>query len=171
METERLILRNYKEKDHTDFIELFTDEIVMKFVDTGVYTLEKAEKLWQKLTKEFYPNGINTIYAVILKSEEKFLGNCSIRPRSTNQDEWEIGYVLKTESWGKGYATEIAGKLIDFGFNELNLITVFATVDTDNYSSIRVLEKVGMRHIRDEYDEQGKFFVYGIEKPVENQQA
>lgn len=128
------------------------------------FTLEKAEMLWQKLTKEFYPNGKNTIYAVSLKDENKYIGNCSIRPRPINQNEWEIGYILKTEFWGKGYATEIAKGLIEFGFNELKLNAVFATVDTGNYSSIRVLEKVGMYHIRDEYDEQGKYFVYAISR-------
>lgn len=164
IETERLILKLYEEKNHTDFIELFTDEKVMQFVDTGVYDLEKAEKLWVKLTEEFYPNGKNTIYAVILKDEKTYIGNCSIRPRPTNQDEWEIVYVLKTEFWGKGYATEIARGLIQFGFNQLNLNSIYATVDVDNYSSIQVLKKAGLCHIRDEYDEQGKYFVYGISR-------
>ena len=162
METERLILRLYKETDKDDLVKLFTDEKVMKYVDTGVFSPEKAESLWLKLTENFYPQGITTIYGVFDKTAGNYIGHASLRPRPTNKEEWEIGYILRSKEWGKGYATEIARKLVEFGFDELGLNAVYATVDTDNYASIRVLEKIGMKHIRDEYDEQGKFYVYGI---------
>ncbi len=160
METERLVLRLFQTADRDDFIRLFTDQTVMKFVDTGVYSIEKAENLWRKLTEEFYPNGITTIYGVFAKDDGRHLGTASIRPRPEKNDEWEITYILKPDEWGQGYATEIARKLIEFGFNELNLEAVLATVDTDHLASIHVLEKAGMKHFRDEYDEQGKFYVY-----------
>lgn len=162
METERLLLRLYKQTDKDDLIRLFTDEKVMKHVDTGVFSQQKAEEIWLKLIENFYPNGITTIYGVFDKFDGHYIGHAAIRPRPTNKDEWEISYMLQIEEWGKGFATEIAGKLVEFGFNELNLNAVYATVDTDNYASIRILEKIGMKHIRDEYDEQGKFYLYGI---------
>jgi RimJ/RimL family protein N-acetyltransferase len=162
METERLILRLYQSQDRENLISLLTDETVMKHVDTGVYSTEKAESLWQKLITDFYPNGKNTIYAVFSKGDHRYLGHSWIRPNQN--EEWEIGYILKTEAWGKGYATEIAQKLVEFGFEELNLDAVFATVDTENLGSIRVLEKVEMKHFRDEYDEQGKFYLYRIKR-------
>jgi [ribosomal protein S5]-alanine N-acetyltransferase len=162
METERLFLRLYTESDKKSLLRLFTDPAVMKHVDTGVFSQEKAEKLWIKLTEDFYPNGIKTIYGVFDKTNGTYIGHASIRPRPAKKDEWEIGYILKTEEWGKGFATEIGRKLVELGFNELKLKAVYATVDTDNFASIRVLEKIGMAHIRDEYDEQGKFYLYGI---------
>jgi RimJ/RimL family protein N-acetyltransferase len=162
METERLVLRLYSEADKENLMQLFTDEAVMKHVDTGGFSREKAEELWLKLREDFYPKGLTTIYGVFDKTDEHYIGHASIRPRPTNPNEWEIGYILKVDEWGKGYATEIGRKLVEFGFNELNLTSVFATVDTNNYASIHVLEKIGMKHIRDEYDEQGRFFVYGI---------
>jgi ribosomal-protein-alanine N-acetyltransferase len=162
METERLLLRLYTDSDKERLIELFTDEAVMKHVDTGVFSREKAETLWRKLIDEFYPNGRTTIYAVCDKSDGHYIGHAAIRPRPTQTDEWEISYVLKFAEWRKGYATEIARKLVEFGFDQLNLPVVYATVDTDNFSSIRVLEKIGMQHLRDEYDAQGKFYVYGV---------
>jgi RimJ/RimL family protein N-acetyltransferase len=160
MKTERLILKLYEARDHENLIRLFTDPEVMKFVDDGVFSTEKAENLWQRLMSDFYPTGKSTIYAVFSRTDHQYIGHASIRPRPTKPDQWEIGYILKVEQWGKGYATEIAEKLVEFGFHELNLEAVFATVDTDNFGSIRVLEKVGMRHYRDEYDEQGLFYVY-----------
>lgn len=134
----------------------------MKHVDTGMFSQEKAEEIWLKLIENFYPNGVTTIYGVFDKLDGHYIGHAAIRPRSTQKDEWEISYMLRTEEWGKGFATEIAKRLVRFAFDELQLNTVYATVDTDNYASIRILEKVGMKHIRDEYDEQEKFYLYGI---------
>ena len=162
METERLILRLYTDFDREDLIKLFTDEAVMKHVDTGVFSQEKAEEIWLKLIEKFYPQGITTIYAVDDKTDGHYIGHAAIRPRPIREDEWEISYILKSAEWGKGYATELARKLVEIGFDELNLPALYATVDTDNFASIHVLEKIGMRHLRDEYDEQGRFYVYGV---------
>jgi RimJ/RimL family protein N-acetyltransferase len=57
----------------------------------------------------------------------------------------DLGYMLGAESWGKGYATEIALALIDAAFFDLRAARVISTVDINNSASIRVLEKIGMR--------------------------
>ena len=162
METERLILRLYSENEKSLLTELFTDEDVMRHVDTGVFTIEKAEALWKKLINEFYPNGKNTIYAVFTKDDERYIGHASIRPRPEKTEDWEIGYILRNKEWGKGFATEIAERLIKFGFEELNLPEIFATIDDDNLGSIKTAEKAGMNFSHYEYDEQGRFSVYSI---------
>jgi RimJ/RimL family protein N-acetyltransferase len=56
-----------------------------------------------------------------------------------------LGYVLARPSWGNGYATEAAGALLRYGFDELGLATISATCDPDNTASATVLEKIGMR--------------------------
>lgn len=162
METERLNIRLYRKDEKQHVIELFTDAEVMRHVDNGVTTNEAAEALWKKLVEDFYPNGKTTIYGVFAKTDEKYIGHCSIRPRPTKTEDWEIGYILKKASWGKGYATEIASELIRFGFKELKLPEVFATIDEDNLNSVKVAEKCGMRFNSFEYDEQGRFLVYSI---------
>lgn len=164
LETERLLFRLYIEADREDFVSLFTDESVMEYVDTGVLTIEKADGLWRKLIKDFYPKGIDTIYAVFTKQDIQFIGQAWIRPRPSKKEDWEIGYVLKKDAWGKGFATEIARKLIAFGFAELNLPEVFATIDNENYDSIKVATKSGMNFLRYETDEEGSFSVYSIKK-------
>jgi RimJ/RimL family protein N-acetyltransferase len=163
-QTERLIFTLYDESLHEDFIGLFTDEEVMKYVDRGVLSREASEALWHRLIDEFYPAGIDTIWAVRAKEDGRFVANASIRPRPEYRHEIEIGYVLAKPEWGKGYATEIAAKLIEYGFKEMKLDTLYATVDTGNANSIRVLEKCGMNLVRTEYDQDGKFYVYGIKK-------
>lgn len=162
METERLVLKLYNEEEESLLIELLTDKDVMKHVDNGVLTKENAAALWQKLIRDFYPKGIDTIYGVFSKDDERYVGHASIRPRPEKKQDWEIGYILRKEEWGKGFATEIAKQLVEYGFEELNLKEVFATIDDDNYGSIKVAEKSGMSFSHYEYDEQGRFSVYSI---------
>jgi RimJ/RimL family protein N-acetyltransferase len=163
METERLVLRRYAEKDKPDFIALFTDAAVMKYVGDGVLTLEQAEAFWQKLFETLYPQNFN-IWAVFAKEDSRYAGHAGIYPRPTRKEDWEFVYFLNQNAWGKGYATEIARRIIRFAFEELNLPEVFATVDDVHSASIRVLEKAGMSFKNYEYDEQGRFSVYSIKK-------
>ena len=121
IETERLIFTHYDEDLYEDFIHLFTDEEVMKYVDKGVLSRDAADALWHRLTREFYPRGIKTIWAVLARENGRFIANASIRPRPEKKDETEIGYMLMQAEWGKGYATEIARRLIELGFDELHL--------------------------------------------------
>lgn len=164
IETERLIIKPYSEADKDDLIRLFTDAKVMKYVGDGVMTESQAEEWWRKLFNKFYPRGIN-IWAVFSKDDSKYLGHSGIYPRPTKREDWEFVYFLQSDAWGKGYATEIARAIIGYGFNEIKLTEVFATVDNDHPDSIRVLEKVGLRFLRYEYDEEGSYSVYSIKKP------
>lgn len=163
METERLVLRHYNSEDKTDLINLFTDAAVMKHVSEGVLTERQAEEWWQKLFDKFYPKGLN-IWAVFTKEDTRYIGHAGIYPRPTKIEDWEFVYFLKRNNWGKGYATEIARRIIEYSFEELKLSKVFATVDDDHSTSIRVLEKAGMNFERFEFDDDGRFSVYSINK-------
>jgi RimJ/RimL family protein N-acetyltransferase len=163
METERLILRRYAEEDKADFIDLFTDAKVMKYVGDGVLTQAQAEAFWQKIFETLYPQNFN-IWAVFAKEDSSYIGHAGIYPRPTRKEDWEFVYFLNQKSWGKGFATEIARRIIRYGFEELNLPEVFATVDDVHSASIHVLEKAGMSFKNYEYDEKGRFSVYVIKR-------
>ena len=159
LETERLVLKFYTEEDKSDFLNLFTDAEVMKFVDKGVLKREQAEEFWRKLFEKLYPQNYK-IWAVFDKTDSRYVGHAGIYPRPTNKEDWEFVYFLCRNEWGKGFATEIARRLIKFSFEELNLNKVFATVDDVHISSISVLEKAGMKFEGYEFDEHGRFSVY-----------
>ncbi len=161
METERLFLRHYIEKDRADFIALFTDAAVMKHVGDGVLTIEQAEEFWRKLFEKLYPQAFN-IWAVFTREDSRYVGHAGIYPRPTRQEDWEFVYFLNRNSWSKGYATEIARRVIEYGFEELNLPVVYTTVDDIHSASIRVMEKAGMKFERFEFDDDGQFSVYSI---------
>jgi [ribosomal protein S5]-alanine N-acetyltransferase len=163
METDRLIFRRYAEKDKNDFISLFTDAAVMKYVGDGVLNETQAEAFWTKLLEKLYPKGFN-IWAVLTREDLHYVGHAGIYPRPTKPEEWEFVYFLNRNNWGKGYATEIARRIIEYAFAELNLTTVYATVDDVHSASIHVLEKAGMKFERYEFDDHGQFSVYSIKK-------
>ncbi len=167
LETKRLVFRHYQTSDKQHFIHLFTDKIVMKNVDRGVLPIEQAEQLWTKLFHEMYPKGVDTIFAVFTKDEHYYAGHASIRPRRSKKEDWEIGYILKTECWRKGFATEIAERLIKHGFEKLKLTEIFGTIDDDNFGSIKVAEKAGMNFLRYEFDDHGRFSVFSIKSATD----
>jgi RimJ/RimL family protein N-acetyltransferase len=160
LETDRLRLELYTERDKSEFIGLLTDPLVMRFVDKGPLNLHQAEELWLKLMMEFYPDGVDTIWAVFAKDDDRYVGNASLRPRPERQKDWEIGYYLKPAEWNSGFATEIASRLVRHGFDVAGLDEIYATVDKENIASIKVLEKCGLKFFRKEYDDQGVFYVF-----------
>jgi len=166
IETERLVLNLYADQDKDDFIRLLTDPVVMQYVDNGPLSSEQADVLWHRLMDDFYPNGIDTIWAVFAKDDGRYVGNASLRPRPERQQDWEIGYYLTPDEWGKGFATEIASRLVRFGFETAGLKEVYATVDKENFASMKVLKKSGLEFYRKEYDDKGVFFIYRLEHPL-----
>jgi RimJ/RimL family protein N-acetyltransferase len=86
----------------------------------------------------------NYTLAIVVRNEDKLIGGCSINVSNPENREGWIGYCLNRRFWGRGYATETAKALVDFGFTRLSLHRIFATCDPANAASAHVLEKVGM---------------------------
>lgn len=59
--------------------------------------------------------------------------------------EAEIGYLLRTDAWGNGYATEAAAALLTWARNSLAISRVTATCRPENIGSVRLVEKFGLR--------------------------
>ncbi len=81
--------------------------------------------------------------AVTDRVSGKLIGACDLSLIEHNVVD--LGYMLAQEHWGKGFATEIALRLVDAAFLDLRADRVISTVDVNNRASIRVLEKIGMR--------------------------
>lgn len=125
---------------------------------------DETDALWRRLIDEFYPSGKTTIWAVFSRHGEDYIGHAAIRPRPDHPAEWEISYILRREFWGRGFGAEIASALVGFGFDQLNLTEIFATIDDDNEPSIKVAQKAGLAFLRHEFDDQGRFSVFRIRK-------
>ena len=70
------------------------------------------------------------------------MGNCGIRKDRVDSKEAELGYALAVEHWGQGFATEAAGRMVRFAFEELEVEKVSAVCVQSNKPSVGVLERL-----------------------------
>jgi ribosomal-protein-alanine N-acetyltransferase len=61
----------------------------------------------------------------------------------------ELGYRLCLEFWGKGYASEAAAAMLNYGFGDLKLAKIMAFALPQNKASVKILDKLGFRYLRD----------------------
>jgi RimJ/RimL family protein N-acetyltransferase len=164
LETDRLLFRPYEHGDRAHLVALFTDPEVMRFVGNGVQSEAKALEGFERIFSHVYEPGAFDVWALFSKEDGTFVGHAELKPRRdelARPGDFELIYVLSRESWGRGLATEIALRILDYGFGELRLRRINATVDAENEASIRVLLKSGMRYEGEFYeDEFGKTLVY-----------
>lgn len=142
IETERLILSQLKEED-LPFVTEYLQDKIFSDVTSNIpypYTGEHA-KFWMKMSRESFEN--NTGYTFAVRNKEgQILGAIGLHDR--DDDKAELGYWMGKPFWNKGYITEAATALIDFGFNELQINKIYATYFLDNPASGRIMEKTGM---------------------------
>ncbi len=123
----------------------------------------KAENFWKKVINgDTAPR--QEVRGVFEKATGKYLGNALVIESIYQKGKLEIGFILRRNSWGNGYGAEIAQSLIEYCFKELDVDSVYATVDDNNQASIRVLRKSEMKFLRYEFDKDGRFSVSSIEK-------
>lgn len=79
-----------------------------------------------------------------LKKSNEIIGLCGMFLTADKFKMGEIYYKLIPDFWGKGYATEIAKALVNFGFNDLLLHRIEAGAAVENIKSLRIFEKIGM---------------------------
>jgi ribosomal-protein-alanine N-acetyltransferase len=106
--------------------------------------------------------------AITIPSEDIARGVLKISRQWEKIREWEVGWAVHPDLWGKGYASEAAWHVIDWGFRELNIHRVVAFCHASNTSSVRVMEKLGMHQdgrLRETRRLNGKWwdeFVYAV---------
>jgi RimJ/RimL family protein N-acetyltransferase len=93
--------------------------------------------------ERFYTGGF---HAAAEKDSRRFIGWFALEPKG--EDEYEIGWRLHRWAWGRGYATEGALALLHMGFTDLGASRVYAETMAVNTRSRRVMEKIGLRHVR-----------------------
>lgn len=142
LETERLILRQVMNEDMEELYEILSDVEVAKF-DYFYPLSSKAEviKFIERYRKELDENEEIT-WGIILKETNKLVGTCCLGSFNEGARRAEIGYNIAQVEWCKGYATEALGRIINFGFNIMNLNRIEATVTPGNDASVRVLAKL-----------------------------
>jgi [ribosomal protein S5]-alanine N-acetyltransferase len=141
LETERLILRKFTEKDLPQLHEILSNPETMKFWPAP-FTLEQTQR-W--LNRSITANKL-TRYAVILKENGELIGDFGfMRTEVNGVEENDLGYIFSKEYWGKGLATEAASTCLKYGKEILQLERIVASMENKNIASKRVAEKIGMK--------------------------
>ncbi len=155
--TERLRLTALVADDVDLALEMFTDPEVVKYVCDVMTEAEICQEMTNS-TKRGGNGGIG-IWCIADRRTGEKLGDTYLLPMSIDMNDTdfslvvmgqmpdadiEIGYFFKRSAWGRGYATEVCKRLLQFAFQEVSLNEVVASVDEDNVASKKVLEKSGL---------------------------
>jgi ribosomal-protein-alanine N-acetyltransferase len=152
IETERLFLRPACIEDNDVFYGMDTDSEIMEFVGDGSIKTESKEQAKEGLARYIAKSELCDygLLAVIEKSSDTLIGWCGLEFDPFLNDI-EIGYRFVKDAWGKGYATESGREIVRQGFEVLSLEKIVACTHPQHTASIRVLEKLGFKHIEDRY--------------------
>ncbi len=150
LETDRLRLRRVTPDDLDAIVELDSDPEVKRYIDNGapVDRAELADNLqwWLGYYERYAGYGF---WIAEERSNGRFLGWFHLRPgEGAGPTEPELGYRLRRDAWGQGFATEGSRALIDKAFEALGAERVYAETMAVNTASRRVMEKAGLRYVR-----------------------
>ena len=142
LETERLVLRMFRESDTDAYAEMVADPEVMRFLGGG-QPVPRAEA-WRNMAMvlgHWQLRGYG-MWAV----EEKESGEMVGRVGCWRPEGWpglEVGWTLRRRFWGRGYATEAARASVAYAFEALDQTRVISLIAPENVNSIRVAERLG----------------------------
>lgn len=150
IETQRLILRDWTEKDLPAFVRMNRDPAVMEYFLKPL-TEEESNNFFHRIREELqeYRYGL---FAVEVKADGEFIGYTGLHHAGFDTDFCpclEIGWRLRAEAWGKGYATEGAQACLDYAFDTLHLPEIYSFTSMPNKRSERVMQKIGMQKVKE----------------------
>jgi RimJ/RimL family protein N-acetyltransferase len=159
LDTEHLVLRSITPNEPDDLYRILVEEIEGESFTRAAFDAELQFDRYlaqQSLGQAF---GRPAIY---LKGNNRYIGYCLLMPRlCTAQElslyslspeptlrhsiEAEMGWAISNQHRGRGYATEAAMALIEYGFRELHLPRILAFTEGSNLASMKVMQKLGMQ--------------------------
>lgn len=146
--TDRLIFREWEERDKVAFRLMNQDPRVMEFFPS-ILTDEESDLFCKRIIEEFQNEGYG-LYAVENKHNNEFIGFIGFHKATFDAPFTpcvEIGWRLKYEAWGNGYATEGAKACLKHGFEELGFDKVYSFTAKVNQRSENVMKKIGMKKV------------------------
>jgi RimJ/RimL family protein N-acetyltransferase len=152
LETDRLILRRWRDDDLDGFAAMNADPDVMRFIGDGhVQDRAEAVDLLGRIRSDWDEHGFGR-WAVERRTDGAFAGFCGVGFLKTFPElggEPEIGWRLPRPLWGAGYATEAAIASRDDFFRTTGYDHLISLSNPGNTASERIMEKLGMRRVAD----------------------
>lgn len=152
LRTKRLLLDRYVPEDEEDFVALFQDTRVSRWMGDGPSSEADDRALFGRIFTKVYAADLFDVWAV--RRDGRLVGHAEIKP--THEVEgYEIIYALAPETWGCGLGREVAEALVAHGFDTLGLTEVHATVAAANKASLALLDAIGFEYVRSVTEDDG----------------
>ncbi|MDP9018529.1 MAG: GNAT family N-acetyltransferase [Candidatus Eremiobacteraeota bacterium] len=143
LQTERLLLREWRDDDLDAAHAMFGNPEVMRYIPPGVFTRERTLRSMNLMNAAFQERGYS-LCAVVRKADNQLVGESGLQPLPDHSDI-EIAWMLNKPYWHQGYALEMARAVLEYGWQTAGLKRVVAVIDKENPASIRVANGLGMR--------------------------
>jgi ribosomal-protein-alanine N-acetyltransferase len=145
METERLFLRKLQDYDLDEIFKMRSSIEIMRYIRAPQTEPEESLK-WIKMISGKWDTEKIGYCGVIEKKSKSFAGWCGLW-RLPETKEIEVGYAIQKKFWGRGFATEAAGRCLQYGFEELDLTSIVAVAFPENEPSRNVMKRLGMTRV------------------------
>jgi len=159
LETPRLTIRQFVPDDAARLVELDSDPAVMEFIGPSTATVDAYRDRIETAYAGYYArHRALGGWAMIERDSGRFLGWVCLRPAMDyrfakecgfEDQEAELGYRLRKDAWGKGYATEASRAVMARGWEQEPITAVVAAAHIDNRRSRHVMEKCGLTLVKE----------------------
>jgi RimJ/RimL family protein N-acetyltransferase len=149
-ETKRLGIRHWQpDRDGDLAFAIYGDREVMHFMREPDPDLQSVQKRLQNMNQKYQGRNNGTgCWAMVEKTTQVAIGSILLVQLPDHQEQatqdYEIGWHLRRDRWGKGYATEAGREILNYGFQSLQLPIIHAVVKPENLASVRVTQRLGM---------------------------
>jgi len=143
LKTDRLLLRPFSAKDLESIFALQSSPHILRYWDSPAWKERSQAQLFLEGCIQMAEEGTGARLVIENAADGAFLGWCHLSKWNPIFRSASMGYCFHEHAWGRGFATEATGAVLDWGFHMLPLNRVQAEVDTRNIASSRVLEKLG----------------------------
>jgi RimJ/RimL family protein N-acetyltransferase len=147
LETERLLLRSFRDSDLEALLAYRSDPLVARYQGWDIPYEQERGRAFVEEMKNALPGTPGHWFqaAIEVKHSGAMIGDCAFHVMASNPRQAYIGITLARPYWGKGYGEEANRRLLDYLFGELNLHRVVAECDVENAASFALLERLGFR--------------------------
>ena len=145
LKSERLTFRKLTLEDAPEVLKLRGDKKIMEFIPRPLATTIDEALDHIKLINSKIEENVDINWAITEKGSDKCIGIIGFYRTQPENFRTELGYMIASDLWGKGYITEAVNVLLDFAFNTLNFHSIEAVIDSKHHASEKVLIKNGFR--------------------------
>jgi len=163
IETERLIIRDFTDKDIDLIFDINNDPECIKFNGWDSMSMDKCKETLEKWIKNYCISADTGAFCVEDKVD-KFKVGMAFIVKWKDADQYEVGFRLRRRCWDKGYAKEITREFIRYAKSDLQADTIIAEVYKANIRSRNIFQKLGFIELSHPEGEDGLIYKYEILK-------